>query len=74
MSVHSSNIIIEHKGHKYSDDTVMRIGNEVASLWGACCFDYKVNKKERTVIFYCNECGEEFGTSVSFDDLEKYKV
>ena len=55
---------------------LLKIGMEVASLWGAECYDYKVIKENKEIVFYCIEAGEKFTTSVSFQDLKseyKYK-
>jgi hypothetical protein len=49
---------------------LLKIGIEVASLWGAECYNYKVIKENKEIVFYCIEAGEKFTTSVSFEDLK----
>ena len=56
---------------KYTREELMRIGQEVASGWGACCIDYKEEKDG--VVFYCNEFGENFTTKLTYEELGKYK-
>ena len=65
-------IVLVWGSKKYTDDMLMQIGNEVASLWGAYCTEYIINKKEREVAFICNEYGDEFATSVHFNKLSDY--
>lgn len=49
------------------------IGADVASLWGGYCKKATVNMTERKVVFLCNEYGEDFTTSLTFDEIkEKY--
>ena len=57
---------------KYTDDMLMQIGEEVASLWGAFCLKYEIDKEKREVNFICNEHGEFFETSISFNKLSDY--
>lgn len=47
-----------------------KIGAELASLWGGYCESIKINKDNKIVEFYCVEHGEEFATSLTFDELE----
>ena len=49
---------------------LLKVGTEVASLWGAECYDYKIVKENKEVIFYCIEAGEKFTTSVTFQELK----
>ena len=51
---------------------LMQIGEEVASLWGAFCLKYEIDKEKREVNFICNEHGEFFETSISFNKLSDY--
>ena len=55
-----------------TDNKLKRIGNNVASNWGAYCESYEVNEEEKSVTFYCNECGDRFYTTLSFDELKEY--
>ena len=59
-------------GKKYTKEQLMKIGEEVASLWGASCYSYKVNKKEKLVCYDCIEHGEKFVANVSFGELGDY--
>ena len=59
------------------NNRLLNIGREIASIWGASCYDFEVDKDESQVVFYCREHGEEFVTTLSFDELLKdynYKV
>lgn len=42
-----------------------KIGKNVASLWGAECYDFKVSEDSKVVTFYCIEHGEKFATDVA---------
>ena len=46
-----------------------RIGNEVASGWGAVCTGVKCFKN--SVQFNCNEYGEKFTTLMTYEDIKK---
>ena len=59
-------------GIVYDDRKLMQVGNEVASLWGASCIKYSVDRKTKTVTFECVEHGEFFVTSVEFANLKEY--
>ena len=52
-------------------ERLLIIGNNVASLWGGSCYDFKINKKEKEVVFDCIEHGEKFATSLSFSEIKK---
>ena len=62
---------INHNGIKYTNSDLMKIGNEVAALWGASCFGYRINRTDQAVIFECVEYGEFFVTRLTFDELEE---
>ena len=65
-----SDLIVD--GISYDDRKLMKVGQEVASLWGASCVKYNVDKKTKTVVFECIEHGEYFVTSVEFSNLKEY--
>lgn len=46
---------------KLTHQQIMRVGNEVASVWGAVCVGYHYEGHD--IVFECNECGEEFDTT-----------
>ena len=48
---------------------LMRIGQEVASGWGAVCTGVKTYPN--SVMFECNEYGEKFTTHLSYDYINK---
>jgi len=50
---------------------LFEIGNEVASLWGGSCYNFKINRKSKEVVFDCIEHGEKFATSLSFSEIKK---
>ena len=52
-------------------ERLSRIGNEVASLWGGSCYNFKINRKEKEVVFDCIEHGEKFATSLSFSEIKE---
>lgn len=52
------------------DKELLKIGTEVASLWGAECISYTIDMKHKQVIFLCIEVGEKFTTTVSFQELK----
>ena len=59
-------------GYKLDREKLMMVGQEVASLWGASCIKYHVDKKNKVVMFECIEHGEEFVTSIEFSKLKEY--
>lgn len=50
---------------------LLEIGNDVASLWGASCYDFKINKAAQKVEFICIEAGEDFETDMSYEDIKE---
>lgn len=58
----------------YTREEIMRIGNEVASLWGGRCLSCDNDKKNKRVVFSCIEHGEHFTTTVDYDELKEYKL
>lgn len=56
---------------KVLHNELMKVGDEVASLWGGICFDVKVLKSAKKVQFLCKEHGDIFCTELSFDALKK---
>lgn len=54
-------------------EKLLKIGGEEASLWGGYCKKAEINMDERKVDFLCNEHGEDFYTSLTFEEIkEKY--
>lgn len=66
----SNELVVD--GIVYDDRKLMKVGQEVASLWGASCIKYSVDRKTKTVTFECVEHGEFFVTSVEFANLKEY--
>lgn len=60
---------LKYNGFSYTDSQLHQIGNQVASLWGASCYDYKLDRKEEAVLFYCIEYGEKFIAKTCFSEL-----
>lgn len=58
----------------YTREEIMRIGNEVASLWGGYCVDCKDDRRKKQVVFNCIEHGERFVTTVGYHELKEYKL
>ena len=63
---------LKYKGASYTDDQLLKVANNVAMLWGAYCFGYKINRAEQKVYFECVEHGGKFLTAVDFDNLKDY--
>lgn len=57
---------------KYTDKELWNIGRNIASTWGAYIEGWTVNNYEQTVTFNCNEDGDRFQTTLSFDELDEY--
>jgi len=51
-------------------ERLYEIGNEVASGWGGSCYNFRINKREKKVVFDCIEHGEKFTTSLSFSEIK----
>ena len=64
--------ILKYNGFSFTDSHLCQIGNNVASLWGASCYDYKLDRKEEAVLFYCIEYGERFIAKTSFAELTEF--
>ena len=64
--------VLKYDGFPFTDSHLRQIGNEIASLWGAACYDYKVDRKEQAILFHCIEFGERFMAKAGFDDLKRY--
>lgn len=57
----------------YTKKDLLRIGNNVASMWGGSCYDVFIDEtKDKEIMFECVEHGEFFVTSISFEDLKEY--
>jgi hypothetical protein len=50
---------------------LLAIGNKVASLWGGSCYDIRINRKDKEVVFDCIEKGERFYTALSFSEIKE---
>ena len=50
----------------------MKVGQHIASTWGAVCEDVEIDKKTGDIIVLCNECGDKFTTTISVRDWGKY--
>ena len=58
----------------YTREEIMRIGSEVASLWGGRCLSCDKDEKNKRVVFSCIEHGEHFTTTVDYNELKEYKL
>lgn len=67
-----NNTVLNHNNRTFSDAQIRKIGNEIASLWGGSCYDYRIGHDINSVIFYCIEHGEKFITAAKFEDLDEY--
>ena len=56
----------------YSRNDLMRIGNNVASVWGAYCTGFIRDGETETITFQCSEFGEQFTTELKFAELPEY--
>lgn len=61
-----NNIISEEISQK-----ILEIGSIIASTWGGFCISYEIDYEKQEIFFTCYEHGEEFYTSISFEDLKK---
>lgn len=55
---------------KYTIKELEKIGQNVASLWGAECLDFEIKGNE--VTFKCIEYGEIFITTLTGTELKQY--
>ena len=60
-------------GKTYTSEEIKKIGNNLASLWGGSCISFEVNEKEQEITFDCIENGEEFVSTLKYDELDEYK-
>jgi len=72
-SILKSNEVIKVNNKEYTQKDLMKIGSNVASGWGAGCYDYDINKVEDEVTFHCIEDQEHFTTTLKYSNLEEYK-
>jgi uncharacterized protein YbcV (DUF1398 family) len=58
-------------GRAISNEQVMRVGSEVASMWGAVVLSFVIdfNKKDKEITYICKEDDEEFITTISIHEL-----
>lgn len=56
-------------GKEFNDRQLRAEGSEIASLWGAECYGYKVDAENKKVTFDCIEHGEPFVTEKAFDEF-----
>ena len=54
---------------KIAKDRLIRIGQEIASEWGAVCTGIKTY--ENLVTFECNKYGEKFESTMSYEEIEE---
>jgi len=55
--------------HGFTKALLEKIGNEVASVYGAVCTSVKCFLN--SVEFHCNECGEKFTTLMTYDEIKQ---
>ena len=68
-SVATRDAIYNINGKYYTHRQLLSKGNEVASLWGGTCNKYEIKRDDKQIIFHCCEHGEEFVTTISFDEI-----
>ena len=59
------------KNPTLTNDKLLSIGNNVASLWGGSCYNVSYNKEDDNYIFECIEHGEKFLTILSPKEIEE---
>lgn len=57
---------------KEIQENIMKIGQNVASGWGAECYDFELDDKREIAIFHCIEWGERFITEIEYGRLSRY--
>ena len=65
------------EGQEVDREKMMEIGKDVAIIWGAECYDFEIDYDLKEVAFFCVEYGEDFTTTMSFDEIEEqyyYKI
>ena len=50
-------------------DMILNVGYGIAMSWGAEFLDYKINKEQQEIIFYCIEHGEHFYSTLTFKEV-----
>jgi hypothetical protein len=73
MNLRGGSKLVNHNDVDYTENDLYRIGDEVASIWGGNCRSFELDKKNKTVIFHCVENGEDFCSTLTYDELAKYK-
>lgn len=56
-------------GKTFNDLQIRNIGNNIASLWGAQCYNYRIDRANQKVVFECIEHGERFVTEQAFNEF-----
>lgn len=55
-----------------SKSDLLKIGNNVASIWGGSCHDVWWDSKNEEYVFECTEHGEAFVSTLKEDELKEY--
>ena len=69
ISLAMRNLKFNINGKEFNDRQLKQEGSEIASLWGAECYDYEVDNENQKVIFSCIEHGEPFITEKAFAEF-----
>lgn len=69
ISLAMRNLKFNINGKEFNDRQLRQEGSEIASLWGAECYDYEVDNEKQKVIFSCIEHGEPFITEKAFAEF-----
>lgn len=49
----------------------MEIGEDIASVYGGECYDYKIIPEEEKVEFFCKEHGENFVSELTYQEIKE---
>ena len=64
-----NDIVFTYNGRGFTKEDINLVGRETASLWGAECVSFEIEREDNYIAYGCIECGENFVTNVDFEDF-----
>jgi len=61
---------IKINGKEYTRASILKVGRNLASIWGGECSGFSVDEESNEINFDCIEAGEEFAVTQTFDEME----